>query len=109
MHLDKCLFKLNVQRNYKGVKKKLQGTPDGDGYNETFAPQGEGVDPDCYTMQIFDRSGMLIFSTRNPYDYWDGRNKYGQMCPEGVYVYKINLINLNKEDKEYIGTVTLLK
>ena len=84
-------------------------TPDGDGVNETFAPKGEGVDPDHYSMQIFDRSGMLIFSTRNPYDYWDGRNKHGQMCPEGVYVYKINLFNLNEEDKEYTGTVTLVR
>lgn len=84
-------------------------TPDGDGMNETFAPKGEGVDPDHYSMEIFSRSGMLVFSTRNPYDYWDGRNKNGQMCPEGVYVYKIRLINLNEEDKEYIGTVTLVK
>lgn len=84
-------------------------TPDGDGINETFAPKGEGVDPDHYSMQIYDRSGMLIFTTRNPYDYWDGRNKHGQMCPEGVYVYKINLYNLNEEDKEYIGTVTLVR
>ncbi len=84
-------------------------TPDGDGINETFAPQGQGVDPDVYQMQIFDRSGMLIFMTRNPYDYWDGRNKYGQMCPEGVYVYVIRLRNLNLDDKEYTGTVTLIR
>ena len=72
-------------------------SPDGDGINETFAPQGQGVDPDHYQMQIFDRSGMLVFSTRNPYDYWDGRNKHGQMCPEGVYVYLIRLVNLNSD------------
>lgn len=84
-------------------------TPDGDGVNETFAPKGQGVDPDNYQMQIFDRSGMLIFSTLNPYDYWDGRNKYGQMCPEGVYIYLIRLVNLNAEDKEYTGTVTLVR
>lgn len=84
-------------------------TPDGDGVNETFAPKGEGVDPDQYFMQIFDRSGMLIYSTHNPYDYWDGRNKFGNMCPEGVYVYLIRLVNLNGEDKEYTGTVTLVK
>ncbi len=84
-------------------------TPDGDGINETFAPKGEGVDPDHYSMQIFDRSGVLIFSTKNPYDYWDGRGKNGQMCPEGVYVYKILLYNLNEEDKEYTGTVTLVR
>ena len=84
-------------------------SPDGDGINETFAPQGQGVDPDHYQMQIFDRSGMLVFSTRNPYDYWDGRNKYGQMCPEGVYVYLIRLVNLNSDDKEYTGSVTLIR
>lgn len=84
-------------------------TPDGDGINETFAPKGAGVDPDNYMMQIFDRSGMLIFSTRDPFDYWDGRNKYGQLCPEGVYVYLIRLKDLNAEDKEYTGTVTLVR
>ena len=84
-------------------------TPDGDGINETFAPQGQGVDPDHYQMQIFDRTGMLIFSTTNPYDYWDGRNKYGQLCPEGVYVYLIRLVNLNSDDKEYTGSVTLVR
>ena len=84
-------------------------TPDGDGVNETFAPKGEGVDPDQYSMQIFDRAGMLIYSTHNPYDYWDGRNKYGQMCPEGVYIFIIRLVNLNGDDKEYTGSVTLVK
>lgn len=84
-------------------------SPDGDGLNEHFAPQGQGVDPENYTMQIFDRSGMLIFTTRNPYDYWDGRTKYGQMCPEGVYIYRIILRNLNGDDKEYTGSVTLIR
>ena len=84
-------------------------SPDGDGVNETFAPSGEGVDPDHYSMQIFDRAGMLIYSTHNPYDYWDGRNKYGQMCPEGVYIFIIRLVNLKGDDKEYTGSVTLVK
>lgn len=84
-------------------------TPDGDGINETFEPKGAGVDPDNYSMQIFDRNGMLIFSTLNPFDYWDGRNKYGQLCPEGVYIYMIRLKDLNGDDKEYTGSVTLMR
>jgi gliding motility-associated-like protein len=84
-------------------------TPDGDGINETFAPKGEGVDPEHYSMELFDRAGMLVFSTRNPYDYWDGRNKHGQMCPEGVYIFIIRLVNLNGDDKEYTGSVTLVR
>ncbi len=83
--------------------------PEGSGSNKTFAPKGEGVDPNNYSMQIYDRNGMIIFSTTNPYDSWDGKNKTGKLCPEGVYVYIIRLINLNGEEKEYTGTVTLVR
>lgn len=87
--------------------------PNSGGANERFAPKGEGVDPDHYSMQIYDRNGNIIFSTTNPYDYWDGRNKFGKMCPEGVYVYIIRLKDLNganaDEWREYTGSVTLLK
>ncbi len=84
-------------------------SPNGDGDNERFAPKGEGVDPDYYSMQIYDRTGTIVFKTRNPYDYWDGRDKTGRFCPEGVYVYLIHLVNLNGEEKEYTGSVTLIR
>lgn len=80
-----------------------------DGLNDRFAPQGAGVDPNNYSMQIYDRNGNIIFNTNNPFDYWDGKNKNGTLCPEGVYVYIIRLKNLNDEIKEYTGSVTLLK
>lgn len=84
-------------------------TPDNNGVNERFAPQGEGVDPAHYSMLIYDRNGNIIFKTTNPYDYWDGRDRSGKICPAGVYVYYILLQTLNGETKEYNGSVTLLK
>lgn len=84
-------------------------SPNGDGVNEHFAPQGEGVDAAEYVMMIYDRNGNILFKTHNPYDYWDGRGKSGKTCPAGVYVYYILLKTLNGETKEYNGSVTLLR
>ena len=91
-------------------------TPNSDIWNERFAPVGQIVDVDLpYSMEIFDRFGMLMFTTNSPYDYWDGRNRKGEMCPEGVYVYRISFYHLNDRgnpdalQRVYTGTVTLLK
>ena len=51
---------------------------------------------------------MLVFSTNSPYDYWDGRNKKGEVCPEGVYVCKISYWDINKLDNpDYEGDVMI--
>lgn len=84
-------------------------TPNGDGVNETFGPFGVGIDPDNYSMNIFDRNGNLVYMTTNPFDYWDGYTKNGVLCPTGVYVYKIVLKTWDGYDKEYVGTVTLAR
>ncbi|MBO4489089.1 MAG: gliding motility-associated C-terminal domain-containing protein [Bacteroidales bacterium] len=84
-------------------------SPNGDGVNETWAPQGQGVDPDKYRMLIYDRHGNVLFQTTNPYDYWDGRSKTGQRMPADVYVYYITFTTLNGDPKEYNGTITLIK
>ena len=91
-------------------------SPNSDNINDYFMPKGQIVDIDRpYSMEIFNRYGMLIYSTNSPYDYWDGRNKKGEMCPDGVYVYKITFFHLNDSGNNdalprvYSGTVTLLK
>ncbi len=84
-------------------------SPNGDGINETWAPQGQGVDPADYRMFIYDRYGNVLFQTTNPYDYWDGRSKTGDHLPADVYVYYITFTTLNGDPKEYQGTITLIK
>ncbi|MCR4964548.1 MAG: gliding motility-associated C-terminal domain-containing protein [Bacteroidales bacterium] len=83
-------------------------SPNGDGINETWAPQGQGVDPENYKLLIYDRFGNVIYQTTNPYDYWDGRSKTGQRLPANVYVYYITFTTLNGDEKEYNGTITLI-
>ena len=91
-------------------------SPNNDEHNQKFQPSGQIVDPDRpYSMEIFNRYGMLVFSTNSPYDYWDGRNKKGELCPEGVYVYMISFYHINEHDNPDAlpavrkGTVTLLR
>lgn len=83
-------------------------TPNGDGKNELFKAQGEGVLG--FKMYIFDRWGNTIFTSNNIDTGWDGaRNNTGEVLQEDVYVWKINLSNVLKQGKSFTGTVTLIK
>jgi len=65
-------------------------TPNGDGFNVFFRPFPykyiESID-----MQIYNRWGSLVFSTKNPEILWDGTNQQSkQACTDGVYYYICN-------------------
>lgn len=84
-------------------------TPDGDGNNDLFIPKGEGVEPESYSMLIYDRNGSLQFKSGDPDLGWDGNAANGKPCTAGVYVYQIRFKTMNGEEKLYSGSVTLVK
>jgi len=61
-----------------------------------------------YQLQIFDRWGTLIFVSGDPELNWDGTLN-GKKCPIGTYNYKLVLLNINGEEKEYTGVMSLLR
>lgn len=62
-------------------------TPNGDRYNEVFAPKGQFI-PD-FNLQIYNRWGALIFeSTKLEYG-WDGTVN-SEPAPEGTYYYIVS-------------------
>jgi gliding motility-associated-like protein len=84
-------------------------TPNGDGLNDEFFPQGEGVNPLEYEMYIFDRWGNRIFETSDANMKWDGTYLSGP-AEEGVYVWKIITNDIYLDEKhENIGHVTLIR
>jgi gliding motility-associated-like protein len=89
-------------------------SPDNDGTNDLFMPQGLNVDPDSYAMQIFDRWGNLIFETNTWGEGWNG-TKYNlgswEDAVQGAYVYKITAKanEAHKRLHDYVGTVVILK
>lgn len=84
-------------------------TPNGDGINDAFQVKGLGFKVESFVLEIFDRWGHSVYSTKDVTKGWDGTIK-GITPMEGVYIYKVRVVGANGEGrKEYIGHVTLLK
>lgn len=83
-------------------------TPDGNEFNQTWKIQTVGIQDMSYKLLIFNRWGEIVWESRDPNIGWDGTYK-GRSLPVGVYVYKIELINLKNETKTYTGHINLLK
>lgn len=83
-------------------------SPNDDGINDFFQGYGEGFHRDSYIMRIFDRWGEEIYTTRN-YDLpWNGIYQ-GRPVESSVYVYRIEVVDLNSFIHKYIGHVTLVR
>jgi gliding motility-associated-like protein len=84
-------------------------TPDGNNVNDIFQPFGVGIDEEKYTMEIFDRWGESIFSSNSFRKGWDGSVKGGKQAPQGVYVYKMMVYDLQGGKHPYVGHVTVIR
>jgi len=83
-------------------------TPNGDGENDIFKPNGTSFEPK--SMKIFNRWGQLIFE-----DYygigWDGRLPSGLKASDGTYLYRITIHPLTipaSEIEEFKGFLQLI-
>ena len=66
-------------------------TPNEDGINDYFIVGSNGVT--VYSMQIFSRSGVMVYKAEAPILIWDGRNLSGQQLFPGTYYYIIRPVN----------------
>lgn len=80
-------------------------TPNNDGVNDDFGAHGSGII--TYDLRIFHRTGALIYRSKNITDKWDGKLN-GKILPMDVYLYKINIHDINTQQHKFIGTVNLL-
>lgn len=84
-------------------------TPNGDGLNDVFQLKGAGIKSDNFTMDIIDRKGQTIYSTRDLNAGWDGTYK-GATAKQDIYVYKIVVIGSHNEGKkQYLGQFSLIR
>ena len=76
-------------------------TPNGDGINDTWQLDFLSEYPD-HLIQVFDRSGRIVFEARNYQNDWDGKGMtksgyVGQVnLVNGIYTYMIDLGDKNK-------------
>jgi len=88
-------------------------TPNGDGINDFFYPQGVSVDPDNFDEYIFDRWGNIIFHTNkwidNRAEGWNGTKdndgSASDVVPD-VFVYRIKVKEKAGPKHEYFGRIS---
>ncbi len=85
-------------------------TPNDDNTNDIFIPRVIGADPNTYVLQVYSRSGQLMFETTDLFTGWDGM--IGETDGEAIQdVYTYRLYFRTFSDREVVdrGTVTLLR
>jgi len=86
-------------------------SPNGDGMNDYFMPFGVNIQPEKFSMRIFNRWGEMVFSA-NDFNsaLWDGTHHFSgntDIVPQGVYVYKIEAV-IDSNLKRFHGIVTVI-
>ena len=61
-----------------------------------------------YEMKIFNRSGVLLFTSKDINKGWDGYYK-GRLCDIGTYVYIIKYENMEGRVYGQDGVVNLIR
>ncbi len=75
--------------------------------NNVFYIKGANEESN-YEIEILDRWGIELFKSNDPNTSWDGKNKSGQLVPDGVYYYIIKAsCGSNNYDKH--GFVQVIK
>lgn len=90
-------------------------SPDNDGVNDIFFISGSGIDPNFYHLIIYDRWGEIVFESNsfnpeNPKQYgWDGKIKGKSKSEVGTYTWYCIYKNLNGEERQEAGPVTIIR
>jgi len=83
-------------------------TADNDGINDYWQPKGFGIEE--IDLYIYDRWGEKVWEGSGLDAKWDGTVLNSPNNGETeVYVYRVEVLTVNKEKKVYTGKVTILK
>lgn len=79
-------IQITVEADYKINYPKVF-TPNGDGSNDTWKIQAENLSE--IHWYIMNRAGQIVFEWDSLEGFWDGRDRSGNMVPEGAYFFVI--------------------
>lgn len=86
-------------------------TPNGDGINDFFLPQGNAFNPTEYHCVIFNRWGQKVFETNDPTKPWDGSHQNGDYYSKDEIYFYIMEVRPGRElsSREYKGHIVVFR
>lgn len=109
---DNCKDSTSVKINVRSEHTFYAPTafsPDRSGHNESFIVKGNQINPNDFKMLIYDRWGELIFETDKLNIGWTGEGKTGNISPIGVYSWLVIYKDIQQNEHQESGTVTLIR
>lgn len=83
-------------------------TPDDDGINDVWMPKGSDIYD--YELKVYNRWGVLMFYTNDPFQGWDGLSPKGvKEAVQDVYVYTIYFRDEAMKQNRIAGNLTLIR
>ena len=108
-----CTIKVNKSIDVKKKTNLLAPnsfTPNGDGLNDYFMPEGLKISGNPFELSIFNKRGQMVFNSKNTSNAWDGFNQTtGQKCKNDNYIWLVQTTNENGEPEQYRGSIFLFK
>lgn len=83
-------------------------TPNGDSRNDGFGPLGDLSAISNYRLYIYSRYGELVFSSKDPFEKWNGYYKAKLNSP-GSYAWYVSYTFKNRFQRNEQGTVTVIR
>lgn len=106
---DSGIFYVKINPVWK-FKMPDAFSPDGNVLNDVFKPVGSARHILEYNFRIYSRWGQKIFESHNFDEGWNG-NFFNQdvVCPDGIYLYIVELLDDTRTDHIFKGPVFLLR
>ncbi len=82
-------------------------TPNNDSVNDIFKPITRGIKE--LNVWIYNRYGVIIFSSDKVNSFWDGYTTSGEPCQSGIYFCVAEAIGFDGKTYKLKGNLTLIK
>ena len=82
-------------------------TPGSDGSNDVFFFPNTAITE--FEAVIVNRWGVTVFVYDDINDVWDGTDKNGSECKDGIYFYTYKALSTNGTEYEGQGNVNLIR
>lgn len=109
-----CDSTVHVKLDYYQVYIPTAFSPNDDGINDTFTIFGDEDLVMVKSMEVYNRWGEMIFQGTDllPNDNdrtWNGRNRRGEVVPNGIYIYSMTLLMEDGALRQRNGALTVMR